>query len=83
MIAMTAPKNIKRAMKTIGLGDRAGDLLEVIDKMELDAMLDESIKAMNRGEGIPFDQFMRELDEDFAQRFGTKRVESGVYANRV
>ena len=81
-MTMTAPK-VKMAMKSIGLGDRVSDLLNKIDEMALDAMLDESIKAMDRGEGIPFDQFMRELDEEFAQRFGTKRIESSMYANRV
>ena len=67
MITMTAP-TIKRAMKSIGIGDKANEFLSVLDKMALDAMLAEAVEEMNRGEGIPLDQFMRELRTDFASR---------------
>ena len=67
MITMTAPA-VKRTMKTMGIGDRANEFLARMDKMALDAMLAEAVEEMNRGEGIPLDQFMRELRTDFASR---------------
>ena len=60
---------IKRAMKTIGLGERAGDLLAILDEMALDAMLERSIAAFDRGEGRPVDDFLKELDEEFANGY--------------
>jgi hypothetical protein len=63
--------NIKRAMKAIGLGDRAGDFLAIIDKMELDRNLEISIAQANRGEVISAEEFERRLDEKFATgRYG-------------
>jgi len=63
-MAMTAPK-VKRAMRTIGLGDRAGDLLAILDEMALDAMLERSIAQADRGEGIPLEEFMKKWDNEF------------------
>jgi hypothetical protein len=73
MITMTAP-TVKRAMKSIGLGDRANDFLAKLDEMALDAMLDEAVADMKKGKGIPLDQFMAEMRADFASR---------GYANRI
>ena len=68
MITMTVP-TIKRTMKSIGLGDRANDFLAKIDEMELDAMLARNIAGMNRGEGIPRDEFMSKMRVKFASRY--------------
>jgi len=85
MITMTAP-TIKRAMKTIGLGDRAGDFLAIIDEMALDAMLEESMAEIERGEFIPAEEFEQEMREKFANGYfskenARKRIESGMYAD--
>ena len=69
-MTMTAP-NVKRAMKSIGLGDRASDLLAIFDKMELDRRLAKSMAQADRGEYISADEFERRLDEKFASgRYG-------------
>ena len=79
---MTAP-TIKRAMKTMGLGDRAGEFLSILDEIALDTMLAESIAAFNRGEGRPASEFIAEMRERFASGYYTqenarKRIARGL-----
>ena len=83
---MPSMLTIKNAMKAMGLGDRINEFLAKIDEMALDAMLERSIAAMDRGEGIPFEEFKRKMDEKFANGYYTKenarkRIESGMYAD--
>ena len=62
---MTAP-TIKRAMKTIGLGDRAGDFLAIIDEMELDRRLTISMAQADRGEFVSEEEIERMFDKVLA-----------------
>jgi hypothetical protein len=53
-------KEIKRAMKRIGLDDRAKDLLDILDKMELDRNLKISMEEADRGETISIEELKKE-----------------------
>jgi len=67
-MTMTAPK-IKRAMVNVGLGDRANEFLSILDEMELDRRLAISMAQADRGEFVPMEELMRELDEEFAEGY--------------
>jgi hypothetical protein len=60
--AAIEPK-IKIAMKSIGLEDRADDLLNVLDEIELDIALKESIEQCDRGEKIPAEEVVKRIRE--------------------
>ncbi|MDR0516741.1 MAG: hypothetical protein LBH25_06800 [Fibromonadaceae bacterium] len=55
---LAAPK-IKKAMKNIGLSDRAGDLLDMLDEIELDLMLKESEEDEKAGRFITLDELRK------------------------
>ncbi len=65
-------KEIKRAMKRMGLDDRAKDLLDILDEMELDRNLKISMEEADRGEGISAEEFEKQLNEEFAKGYYTK-----------
>jgi len=54
--------------------------------MALDAMLEESMAEIERGEFIPADEFIDDMREKFANGYfskenARKRIESGMYAD--
>ncbi|GBU24142.1 hypothetical protein R83H12_00769 [Fibrobacteria bacterium R8-3-H12] len=60
--AAIEPK-IKIAMKSIGLEERADELLNVLDEIELDMALKESIEQCDRGEKTPAEEVVRRIKE--------------------
>ena len=61
-------------------------VLDLLDEMELDRKLAIGLAEADRGEGRPVEEFMKELNEKFANGYfskenATKRIESGMYAN--
>jgi len=78
--------DIRNVMGKMGLYDRMDTFLDLLDEIELDRKLQLSIEESDRGEGRPVEEFLKELDEEFASGYYTqenarKRIESGMYAN--
>jgi hypothetical protein len=71
-MTVTDTKTIKRAMRTIGLGDRTDDLLSILDKMELDRRLKISLEQADRGEVTPAEEVEKRIMEKFANGYFSK-----------
>ena len=83
-MTVTDTKTIKRAMRTIGLGDRTDDLLSILDKMELDRRLKISEGQFERGEGITLDELKKRVGKKFANGyFGTQAVERRLRHQKI
>jgi hypothetical protein len=66
---MTMEPIIKTAMSKIGLDDRTDELLAIMDKIELDMNLAESLKQAERGETISLEEAKRQVKEKLASGY--------------
>jgi hypothetical protein len=94
MATMTMPctataiePKIKMAMENIGLGERADDLLDMLNEMELDRRLEISLAQAARGEGKPIEEFKKEQEQRFANGYfskenAKKRIEERLNGRR-
>jgi hypothetical protein len=71
-IAVSMEPQIKMAMKKIGLSERTEEFLDVLDEIELDMALEESMKQADRGETITLDELERRMKEKFASGYFDK-----------
>jgi hypothetical protein len=70
---ITLEPKIKAAMKSIeniGLGERANDLLDMLDEIELESMLKESEEQFKRGETTTVEEMKKRT---------TERLNNGYY----
>ena len=79
--------NIKMAMENIGLGERAEDLLNMLEEMEFDRRLEISLAQADRGEGTPAEEVEKRIKEKFANGYFTrenakKRIEERMNNGR-
>jgi hypothetical protein len=86
MATMLMEPAIKTAMNKMGLEERAEELLDILDKIELDRNLAISMEQADRGETMSLDELKKRMDEKFANGYFTKenarkRIEE-KYANR-
>jgi hypothetical protein len=72
-LATVIEPKIKKAMENIGLGERADDLLDMLDEIELDMALKESIEQLDRGEKISVEESIKRIEE---------RLNNGYYLRR-
>jgi hypothetical protein len=72
-VATAIEPKIKMAMENIGLGERADDLLDMLDEIELDRELELSLAQADRGEKIPIEEAERIMRERFANGYYDKR----------
>jgi hypothetical protein len=75
MATMTMePATLKTAMSKIGLEEeKADELLDMLDKMELDRELEISLAQADRGEKIPIEEAERIMRERFANGYYDKK----------
>jgi hypothetical protein len=73
-IALTMELQIKKAMKKIGLSERANEFLDVLDEIELDISLKISMKQADRGEARPIEEFEKAMKEKFANGYFSKEA---------
>jgi len=59
MTAVAIEPKIKKAMKNIGLEERADDLLDTLDEIELDLMLKESEQDEKAGNFITVEEMKK------------------------
>ena len=60
---------IKTAMKKIGLGERANDLLSILDELRLDAMLKISEEQEKMGLTVSLEEAERRMKAKFAKGY--------------
>jgi len=71
--AVAIEPKIKKAMKNIGLGERADDLLAMLDEIELDRRLTKSLEQFERGETFPTEEMEKRT---------TERLNNGYYLRK-
>ena len=70
--AVAIEPKIKKAMKNIGLGERADDLLDMLDEIELDRRLAKSLKQFKRGETLTLEELDKRVMEKFKNGYYLK-----------
>jgi hypothetical protein len=69
MATMTMePATLKTAMGKIGLYDKADDLLDVLDKMEMDRELQLSLEEADRGEYEDVFEALEDIRKEIHER---------------
>jgi len=71
--AVAIEPKIKKAMKNIGLGERADDLLDMLDEIELDRRLTKSLEQFERGETFSTEEMEKRT---------TERLNNGYYLRK-
>jgi len=71
--AVAIEPKIKKAMKNIGLGERADDLLDMLDEIELDRRLAKSLEQFERGETFSTEEMEKRT---------TERLNNGYYLRK-
>jgi hypothetical protein len=60
---------IKMAMENIGLGERADDLLDMLDEIELGIELQKGVEQIEKGETLTLQEFEKQMNEKVANGF--------------
>jgi hypothetical protein len=63
MTAVAIEPKIKIAMENIGLGERADDLLDMLDEIELDLMLKKSEEQIKQGKTITLEELEKRMNK--------------------
>jgi hypothetical protein len=68
-LAVAIEPKIKMAMENIGLGERADDLLDMLDEIELDMMLKASEEDEKMGRVITLEELKKRMEAKAANGY--------------